>query len=257
MERIVLIGAGNVATSLANALLGKGYQIVQIYSKTIDSAKNLADSIKTSFTDRIDNLILDADIYFVCLPDKVIPDFVVGFPKIEGYIAHTSGSTNIAVFSSIRAKGYGVFYPFQTFTKNRIVPFFDIPICIEGNDPTTFNFLKGVACNLSGNVVEMDSETRTWLHLTGVFTNNFTNHLLAISYKIASEKGFNFGLVRPLMVETIEKAMQTDPNKVQTGPAVRFDQTTINLHVNKLKDYSNELAELYKELSLSIQKFVK
>ena len=43
--RIVMFGAGNVATHLAGALWNTGYQIVQVYSHTEKSAKLLADDV--------------------------------------------------------------------------------------------------------------------------------------------------------------------------------------------------------------------
>jgi len=56
-----------------------------------------------------------------------------------------------------------------------------------------------------------------------------------------------------LIDETVKKAFDGDPAASQTGPAVRFDQNTINLHIEKLKEYKPELAEIYKALTLSIQ----
>jgi len=103
----------------------------------------------------------------------------------------------------------------------------------------------------------MDSNTLTWLHLTGVIVNNFTNHLLALSHQVSKEKGFSFELLRPLINETVKKAFEIDPIAAQTGPAVRFDQNTINLHIHRLKEYSPELADIYKALTLSIQSLAK
>ena len=37
---IVLIGAGNLATNLAKALYRKGFRIVQVYSRTEESARH-------------------------------------------------------------------------------------------------------------------------------------------------------------------------------------------------------------------------
>jgi len=255
--KIVFIGAGNLATNLAYALFNSGFHILQVYSRSNEPAEQLAALVKSAYTTKIDDITKDADIYFICVPDKVIKIVADKIDVKNGIVVHTSGSTNISTLASTKSKGYGVFYPFQTFSKNRIVPFSMIPICLEANNDDTFKALHRLASLISSNVIPMDSATRTWLHLTGVFANNFSNHLLAISQKIASDKGFNFDLIKPLVSETIEKAFKDNPDKVQTGPAVRFDQSTIELHIEKLKEYSPELAEIYKELSLSIQIFTK
>lgn len=254
---VVFIGAGNLATNLAISLFNSGCRILQVISHSQESAMLLSDKVDSTYSCELSSIIRDADLYIISVPDKVIPQIVSEIPVINGCIVHTSGSTDISVLSSIKSNGYGVFYPFQTFSKHRIVSFDDIPICIEASNDHTYNILHKTASLLSRRIISMDSATRTWLHLTGVFANNFSNHLLTISQKIAIDKGFSFDLIKPLVNETIEKAFEDNPSNAQTGPAVRFDQSTINLHIEKLKEYSPELAEIYKELSLSIQNFAK
>ena len=48
LNKVVLIGAGNVATHLGKALLRTGYKVVQVYSRTVASASVLAEKLKTS-----------------------------------------------------------------------------------------------------------------------------------------------------------------------------------------------------------------
>mgnify|MGYP002801043436 CR=1 FL=1 len=47
---IVLIGAGNLATNLAKALYRKGFRIVQVYSRTEESARELAQKVEAEYT---------------------------------------------------------------------------------------------------------------------------------------------------------------------------------------------------------------
>ena len=47
MIKIVLIGAGNVATRLGIALQQAGYPILQVYSRTEESASALAAKLST------------------------------------------------------------------------------------------------------------------------------------------------------------------------------------------------------------------
>jgi hypothetical protein len=72
----------------------------------------------------------------------------------------------------------GVFYPLQTFTKNKPVDFKSIPICLESENPTDFRLLDKVAKVIS-DVFAINSEQRA-LHVAAVFVNNFTNHLYTI-----------------------------------------------------------------------------
>ena len=43
---IVFVGAGNLATNLAKALYRKGFRIAQIYSRTEESARILAQAVE-------------------------------------------------------------------------------------------------------------------------------------------------------------------------------------------------------------------
>lgn len=43
---VVFIGAGNLATNLAKALYYKGFRIVQVYSRTEESARTLAQAVE-------------------------------------------------------------------------------------------------------------------------------------------------------------------------------------------------------------------
>ena len=47
--RVVLIGAGNVATHFGEALLAAGYHILQVYSRTEQSAGELASRLNATF----------------------------------------------------------------------------------------------------------------------------------------------------------------------------------------------------------------
>lgn len=252
---IIFIGAGNIATNLAISFYNAGCNIVQIYSRNIESAIKLADKVNSNAINNLPAIANDADFYFICVPDKAIKSVADEMSITNGIVVHTSGSTDISVLSNF--KKHGVFYPFQTFSKDRVISFKEIPICLSANSDETFKTLYRLALQIGNKVIEFDSETRSWLHLSGVIANNFTNHLLALSYKLSKEKGYDFELLKPLVLETVQKAFEGDPAKTQTGPAIRDDHTTINSQIEKLKEYSPQLADLYKALTLSIQDLSK
>jgi len=252
---IIFIGAGNIATNLAISFFNAGCNIVQIYSRSLESAKKLADKVNSNAINNLSAIANDADFYFICIPDKAIKSAADELSIINGIVVHTSGSTDISVLSKFN--NHGVFYPFQTFSKNKVISFKEIPICLSANSDETFKILYRLSILIGNKVIELDSETRSWLHLSGVIANNFTNHLLALSYNLSKEKGFDFELLKPLVLETVQKAFEGDPAKTQTGPAIRDDHTTINAQIEKLKEYSPQLADLYKALTLSIQELAK
>ena len=56
IKKIVLIGAGNVATHLGSALCGAGCDVVQVYSRTKESAMELADKLSAEYTVSVDGI---------------------------------------------------------------------------------------------------------------------------------------------------------------------------------------------------------
>ena len=129
--KAVFIGSGNVATHLALALQAKGIIISQVYSRTTNNAEVLANKLKTAYTIDIYEIDKTADIYFYALTDNAFKHFIRNFDVPNALHVHTAGSVSLREFDGFANK-YGVFYPLQTFSKNRPVDFSEIPICIEG-----------------------------------------------------------------------------------------------------------------------------
>ena len=247
---IVVIGAGNVATHIALALKKAGYSIKTIYSQTEKSAQNLAEKINSSFTTHIEKLPDNADIYIIAVNDTIIEDIAKKLNIRSGIVVHTAGSVSMSVFESY-FKNFGVFYPLQTFTKSRSLAFSEIPLCIEANNNDAENKLLNLAESLSKKVVFVNSEKRKILHLAAVFACNFTNHMYSIGYELLSKQDIDFYLLHPLINETAKKANEMSPIDAQTGPAMRKDKKTIDMHVKMLKDYP-EFEKIYSFVSESI-----
>lgn len=251
---IVVIGAGNVAYSLVPIINNAGHNVVQVVGRTAENAQELAGLVKSKFTSNLSDIHINADIYILAVPDSAILGLSKSLPKLKGIVVHTSGSTPMSVLSSISER-FGVFYPFQTFTKGRNVSLQDVPICIEASNDTTANTILYLAETIGARAVRMDSSTRQWLHLSGVFSCNFVNHMLAIAQMLAQEQGFSFELIKPLIRETISKALDDNPIDNQTGPAVRGDSETIKKHVAMLSSVDEAIRDLYTDISQSILNF--
>ena len=97
----------------------------------------------------------------------------------------------------------------------------------------------------------VNDEQRALLHVAAVFANNFANRCFAIAEKILDEKNLPFELLHPLMEETLAKALQDSPERMQTGPAIRGDEETVRRHLNLLSVHP-EWQEIYREISENI-----
>lgn len=254
---IVMVGAGNLATNLAKALYRKGFRIVQVYSRTRESAQGLAQVVEAEYTTDLTELVKDAKLYIVSLKDAVLvqllPDIVAG--KEKALWVHTAGSIPMSIWEG-HVERYGVFYPMQTFSKQREVNFSHIPIFVEGSSAENTQFLKEVAAALSVKVFETSSEQRKSLHLAAIFACNFTNHMYALADKLLKKYDLPFDVMLPLIDETARKVHELEPKAAQTGPAIRFDENVINGHLQMLAD-EPRVQELYRLISESIHQSSK
>jgi len=251
--KIVSIGAGNLATHLSKALQNAGFKMVQVYSRTKASAKELADLLQTSYTTDVGRIIVDASLYIISVMDDAIESVIEKLPVTDGLVIHTGGSVPIDIFSG-KFSNYGVFYPLQTFSKLRQIDFSEIPVFLEANSSENLKILRMVAETISHKLYEVSSAERLKLHLAAVFGCNFVNHLYHLSAQITKQAGLEFNVLTPLILETTYKAVVSgNPNEVQTGPAVRNDQTVMRKHLELLELYP-EFQEIYAMLSESIGK---
>ncbi|MCY1536147.1 hypothetical protein D9M68_715900 [compost metagenome] len=252
---VVLIGSGNVATHLAKALKASGVQILQVWSKHFIHAEALASVTGARPIQHLSEIQTDADLCILSIKDDAITAVANELSHFKGTMVHTSGAVPIAVFKGMFSH-YGVFYPLQTFSKGREIDFDTVPLCIEANDPETLQMLLDLGEQLSSRVSEVNSEKRRILHLAAVFACNFPNHLYALAAGLLGEYHLNFDLLRPLILETALKVQHADPQTVQTGPAIRFDEQSLEKH-KALLSGDEHLKKIYQLLSESIKKTKK
>ena len=251
---IVFIGAGNLATNLAKALYQNGFRIVQVYSRTKEAACALAQAVEAGYTTELSEVSKDARLYIVSLKDDafvtLLPEIVAG--KEDALLVHTAGSIPMNVWEG-KTSRYGVFYPMQTFSKQREVDFGQIPCFVESNSEEDVQLLKDIASALSEKVYEASSEQRKSLHLAAVFTCNFTNHMYVLAAELLKKYGLPFEAMLPLIDETARKVHELEPLAAQTGPAVRYDENVIDEHLRMLAD-EPQMLELYREISENIHR---
>ena len=247
---IVFIGAGNLATQLSKALQSKGFKILQVYSRSEESASLLADILSTKYTTSIKEIDKSADLYFVALKDSIMAQILSQTDFNNKMLVHCSGSMPLSILESY-SENVGVLYPLQTFSKSRFVDFNEIPVFVESNLPSNETLLKSIAEKISDNVLVMNSEQRKILHVSAVFACNFVNYFYTVASEILKSNDISFDVLKPLILETASKVQQLDPENAQTGPAVRFDKNIIDIHLKELENFP-DYHELYKSISKRI-----
>ena len=251
--KLVILGAGNVATHLIRALHDAGHEILAVYSRTLAHASEVATPIGAVATSCVKSLP-SAEAYILSVKDDALPmllsELIDAHP--DALCLHTAGSIPLSVYEGIVSRG-GVLYPMQTFSKSVPVEFQKLPLYIEATDGETLAVVRKIALSLSENVTELSSADRKYLHLAAVFACNFTNHCYALAEDIMAKVNLPFSDLLPLIQATTQKLTTTPPAKGQTGPAVRQDFSVMSAQAALLSDDALKQS-IYKLLSESIMR---
>ncbi len=258
--KISIIGGGKVAFHLVKMLQHvKLFELNQILIRNPNSIELFSSFANPKIIHDYESLSSNTDILLIAVNDDEIPNVIniLAEKKIFShcFILHTSGKYSSEVFKP-NFINFGIFYPLQTFTIERIPDYSKIPFCIIGSNIKTEDLLQKLASTISKNVYHLNDSERQKLHLGAVLVNNFTNHLYTLAQNYLEENNLSFEILKPLIQETVEKIAILKPQEAQTGPAVRGDVKTINQHLELLKKHK-KLQKIYKEISKSINNDLK
>lgn len=251
MNNISFIGSGNVAFHLSKALLSAGHTITSISSRNKSNAKKLAEKVNAKVCD-INEIDDTVNLVIIAVSDDAISEIIHEIPSYINCIVHTSGAVSMDVFNN-KFENFGVFYPLQSFSKDRKLAISLVPFLIEANGEAFEVELKNLALKISQRAEIMDSESRKHLHLAAVFANNFINLMATEAYNILEDKNIDASLIRPLMIETILRLEDYHPKDMQTGPAKRNDLEVLKKH-EELLNSNSKLQSLYRQISQQIMR---
>lgn len=231
---IIIIGKGNVATNLDHAFRKKGVACQMVSSR-----------------EGLDQLP-QANVYIYAVKDEALASVV---EQVKGHEKslhlHTSGTMPITVFGADKPHA-GIFYPFQTFSKARVIEdFYTIPVFFEARGIDDISAVYSLALTITSHIYEATQHDRERLHVAGVYACNFTNLMYTMSAELLQNTHIPFSALLPLIDETAAKIHTLSPNAAQTGPARRGDENVMNHHLNLLNE---EQKTVYRLLSEAIRK---
>ena len=252
---VSFIGAGNVAHHLALAFNRNEVTINQIYNRSKDNGSELSKRVDAEYINTIKDLEVST-LLIIAVNDNAIKAISKSIPKkvsASTIIVHTSGSQSIEVLSSHRY--YGCFYPLQSFRKKRGIDIYSVPILISALEERVQQRLLSLGSMISKKVTLINDKNRSLLHLPAVIVNNFTNHLFQLAYDYCDRNNLDFSLLHPLINETVKRLDNLQPpREMQTGPAIRGDQSTIERHESQLVAHP-DILQLYQLMTQNIEKY--
>ncbi|NLB86159.1 MAG: DUF2520 domain-containing protein [Bacteroidales bacterium] len=252
INKIVILGSGNLAFHLCKALSMAGIEISQIFSRNLETASQLADMAGCTFTNEINKIDTSADTFLFAMTDEANLKIIKQLkPYPDKIMLHTAGSLSMNVFEG-KTENYGVFYPFQTFSKNAKLDFSEVPLCLEASNKQTLNKLIKLSEKLRCKYYIINEAQRKVIHISGVFACNFMNHCISLGENILEENKIDKNILKALLKQSFEKLITNGAFASQTGPAVRQDYETMDKQIQFLKT-NKTLLEIYKLMSQSIE----
>lgn len=247
---VIVIGSGNTATVLAQVITAAGHTIVQVWSRDFSHAAELAQKVNATAIHSLQEITTNADLCIIAVADQAIQPVAAQLQLKKKVLVHTAGSVNMDVLKN-SSPNYGVLYPLQSLRKEmKTVP--GIPFLIDGNSDEVKVLLYDFAKQVTGNAAFANDEQRLQLHLSAVIVSNFTNHLYAVTQNYCKQHGLNFELLLPMITEVAGRLQNQQAVDLQTGPARRGDEETIQKHLQLLQQHP-ALLNIYQQLTQSIK----
>lgn len=234
--RVVIIGAGNVATVLGKLIKKNGHNVLQVVSKRAVTGRVLAVELGSVFLEEGRAIDQSADIYIIAVTDSSIKEISEKYNLGDKLVVHTAGSVSKEILNNATSR-YGVLYPLQSLRKECSLLPTTIPLLLDANTRESLVLLQNFAASISTTNSFANDAERLKLHVAAVLVSNFTNHLYTIAAEYCAGERVDFKLLLPLIEETAVRLHGHSPAEMMTGPAFRGDIKTIEKHLGLLESY--------------------
>lgn len=223
-----IIGNGNLGSHLSELFELKGVSYTFLRRKSI-------------------NTLQKGDFAWLCVPDGAIKPLIDQLIPLGVNLIYCSGAL---VLRESWSNSVGVWYPLYSFKKGFPIDWSLVPIFTETSSIELQQYFQQLHNQLELNYKELDSYGRRKHHLAAVFVNNFTNAILSAAEETMQEfskKEISEALL-PIALQTIDRWSDNSAKNMQTGPAARGDEETIEAHLSELLEFPEEKL-LYQSLT--------
>jgi len=247
-----IIGTGNIAWFFGNRLMTARHHCTGVYARDKNAAKKLAETLLSDKYGAISEVEDgEADICFLAVSDSAIAEVATLLSFKDTVLVHTAGAIGLDSIKQA-AKNRAVLWPVYSILKTNMPNHRNIPCAWEASSDKAKRYLLTISHAITDVLFEAKYEQRKWLHLSAVIGNNFINHLLAICEQVCMENNLPFSTLLPIIEQTFDRIRTASPQHLQTGPAIRNDETTIQQQIALLERHPN-WQRVYEALTDSIK----
>jgi len=265
---VTLIGSGTLGTLVAEALVNLGYDITCIISRTLASAKRLANTHGIrSCTNSVSEIPHNTNLILVAVTDNAIAtiareisELQLNFNQLTA--VHFSGTLSSDVFEPLMRKGaIGIsLHPFQTFPRSKgpnpnHKHLFNCYFGLQSSEIEGLEIGKKLAHDLGGKVILVPKEAKTMYHIAAVMTSNYLVTLTSLAAEVFSALGLNhkdaFKVFEPIMQTALTNMRSaSDLSESLTGPIERGDAEILRRHISELSEQMPHLIPIYATLGM-------
>ena len=222
---IAIVGAGRLGTALAQRLSEAGYKVSKINSRRSPRVSQLR-----------------ADVVWFCVPDAEIATVARSFSAVEWrgkFAVHSSGVLTSDVLVPLRRVGARVasVHPLMTFVRGSVPDLVGVSFAIEG-DETAVRAARAIVRDLGGRPVGISKQAKVAYHAFATMICPLLVSLLVASEKVAALPGIPKTEARqrmlPIIRQTVRNYKKLGPAGAFSGPIVRGDAATVDLHLRAL-----------------------
>jgi predicted short-subunit dehydrogenase-like oxidoreductase (DUF2520 family) len=247
-----IIGTGNIAWFLGNRLVTGRNHCVGVYGRNAAAVDKLSEQLLSDRHGRVSEIRDgDADICFLAVADTAIAEIAAKLSFKQTVLIHTAGAVDLEIIKSA-AKDRAVLWPIYSISMSSLPPHRQIPCAWEASSEKAARYVQFMGHAVTDELFEAKYDQRKWLHLAAVIGNNFTNHMMAICAQICADNKIPFSALMPIVEQTFDRMKHASPASVQTGPAIRHDDTTIQKQIELLNSHP-QWQRIYEAVTASIQ----
>lgn len=266
---VSIIGSGRLGSTLAVALLQRGYSIKSLVARRLQSARKAArlldDEVQVLAAKELRSLSA-ADLFLITVPDDQIPRVARELSEFnedrKGTALHTSGALSSEVLAPLKKKGWhtGSIHPLVSVS-HAGVALENAYWSVEGDKPAV-RLGKAIVQDLGGKSFSIRTEDKPLYHAAAVMVSGNLVALFDVALEMLAECGIKrqaaHNILLPLIASSVRNLETKDAAQALTGTFSRGDVETVKRHVaalkgNKLKD----ALELYRILGIRSLKLTK
>ncbi len=193
----------------------------------------------------------EADVCILAVSDSALDEVATQLAFAKTMLVHTAGSVSLNIIEGAAADR-AVLWPVYSILKHSMPDHRNIPCGWEASTKKAAQYVQEIGHGITDMLFEAKYEQRKWMHLSAVISNNFVNHLLGICEQICAENELPFSALTPIIEQTFDRIKHASPKLLQTGPAARHDEVTINAQKEILTAHP-EWQRVYEAITASIQ----